>query len=103
MALVYLPEEKANEFIAAKKKMEDFYTKSSDLSLRLNSAESAANTLQLKNLIKVTIKDIISNVNFYKVNKINPFDYLGATGSVQETNASKKEVLLAVLKSLDIK
>ena len=27
----------------------------------------------------------------------------GATGSVQETNASKKEVLLAVLKSLDIK
>ena len=28
VALVYLPEEKANEFIAAKKKMEDFYTKS---------------------------------------------------------------------------
>jgi hypothetical protein len=27
----------------------------------------------------------------------------GATGSVQETNASKKDVLLAVLKSLDIK
>jgi AcrR family transcriptional regulator len=27
----------------------------------------------------------------------------GATGSVQETNSSKKEVLLAVLKSLDIK
>ena len=27
----------------------------------------------------------------------------GATGSVQETNTSKKEVLLAVLKSLDIK
>jgi len=26
----------------------------------------------------------------------------GATGSVQETNSSKKDVLLAVLKSLDI-
>lgn len=83
VALIYLPEEKANEFIAAKKKMEDFYTKSSELGLRLNSAESAANTLQLKKLIKVTLKDVVSNVNFYKVNKLNPFDYLGATTQLE--------------------
>ena len=83
VALVYLPQEKANEFIAAKKKMEDFYTKTSELRLRLNSAESAANTLQLKKLIKVTIKDISLNVDFHKNNKINPFDYLGATTQMQ--------------------
>ena len=90
VSLTFLPEEKAEEYRAAKKRMEIFYSQSTNLIARLNIAQSKASSKELRNLAKITIIDIKANVDFYKTNKINPFDFTGATSQLKmyETRAT---------------
>jgi len=94
--LNFLPALEAEKLIFAKKQMSEVYFQSANLISRLKTAYPSGKSTQLKTLIQSVIRDLSSFELFYKSNKINPFDFIGAEADIKKYKAQTTSIFALI-------